>query len=105
MKVSMLAEAMRIAAPLSIVQKAIDCRGWAWNSEQWSAYASSFDMADVIKEEREKAYQSSNFTRVYPTEGPEMSVYDRVMKVADTLPMDFLPGIKLPAHIVRGGEA
>lgn len=105
MKVGMLADAMRIGAPLKAAQAALDSRGWAWSAEEWTAYALSHKVSEVAQQEKEIAYQNSNFERVYPTEGPDMALYDRVVKVASVLPMDFLPGIKLPPNVVRGGEA
>ncbi|EAY22243.1 Tubulin-tyrosine ligase family protein [Trichomonas vaginalis G3] len=105
MKVSMISDAVRIACPYSFVQQAIDSRGWGWNIDEWTVWAMTANISQEAQLEKERAYSNSNFQRVYPVEGPQMSLYDRVMKKADSMPMDFLPGIKLPLNVVRGGEA
>ena len=105
MKVGMLSEAIRIACPLSTAQKAVDSRGWAWGTDEWFTYVQTSDLRTKALNDKEIAYNNSNFVRVFPAEGDNQILYDRVMRKADALPMDFIPGIKFPSRSTKGGEA
>ena len=107
MKVNMLSEAMRIAAPLSFIQQIIDSRsnGWGWAANEWNNLVQSQEITEKIAIEKEMAVQNSNFVRAYPTDNDNMPLYDRVVKKADSLPLDFIPGVKFPLMAAKGGEA
>jgi tubulin polyglutamylase TTLL6/13 len=105
MKVNMLSEAIRIACPLAAVQKAVDSRGWAWGEEEWAVFLEESNIGAKALNEKEIAYKSSNFARAFPSDSDEQALYDRVMRQADSLPMDFIPGIKFPSRFTKGGES
>ena len=109
MKVTMLSEAMQIAAPLSFAQRALDARSnaWGWGADEWNSFIQSdtFSVNDKVQKERNLAVKHSHFVCVFPTDDENMPLYDRVMRQADALPMDFIPGIKFPSRIAKGGEA
>jgi len=106
MKVDMIADAIRISAPLQQEQSALSARKWGWDDESWISFVkSSPELNNFRNSSKESALKQSKYKRIFPSNGPKMGLYEQVLDKVDSLPMDFLPGFKHPLKTVRNGEA
>ena len=97
MKVGMIADAIKIAAPLQFAQSCISSRKCGWGSEEWMSFANdpNHEFNELFSSGRKNAAKETNFHRVFPASSHEKQIlYDRVIRQVDSMPLDFIPGMK-----------
>ena len=105
MKVNMIAESIKIAAPLNQEQSMIHARKWGWDDDSWISFIkNSFELKTQRLNIQENNLQQSNFIKVFPTNGFKQREYEQILSKVDTLPMDFLPGFKHPSRNIKNDE-
>lgn len=99
MKVSMVRDAISIAAPIEALQLAYSLRFHNWLSESWQSFLSNNpDIIRNIEESRQRAVKLSNYEQVYPTIGEKQKKYEEIIERVDSLPIELLPGSNQPTE-------
>ena len=94
MKVGMIRDALRIAAPLQNVQSAVLSRKWSWEIDSWKNFMSqSIELQASIKFAKEEAEKYGKFVKVYPSNGDSQVLFDKIMNTISQLPLPIIPGI------------
>ena len=88
LKIEMLSQAMRIAAPFKSFQSIISSRTTPWNDKMWASFLEhNPQMIKESKKLRKKIVAESNFVRVFPTKSPDNQDYLRVFNSVKSLPV------------------
>lgn len=67
MKVAMIRDAIRIAAPLRAIQEAFDARDWSWENHTWNAFlVNNPAVLEMVNEDRREAEMNNGFALAWP---------------------------------------
>jgi len=106
MKVNMVAEAIKISVPLPNEQGVLSSRNWGWEDDTWQTFVESTSELDSHRISiKEEAIKNSKYKKVFPVQGNQQKIYEQVLDKVRTLPMDNLPGLKVPFPIANKEEA
>ena len=94
MKVNMIADALKIVAPCSLVQHAINARKWGWSSAAWFQFISqNREMFVEIETLRNNVEKQTKFHLVWPTNNFEREkIWKNVIEKSLSIPLEPLPG-------------
>ena len=102
MKVGAIRDAIKLAAPLQHAQMALSARKWAWTEETWKTFVketpSILEDMEVIRSDVEK---NTLFHLAYPSDHPNRAEWDKALEFTRKLPLEILPGLKLPENQLR----
>ena len=102
-KVKMISDAIKLAAPLEAVQTALNARNHSWTRREWVTFVGgNTQLFNDIESRERAALKNSSFRMTYPSNDPD---YKRVFEVASTLPLESIPGFMLATKHIKGGEA
>lgn len=98
MKVGMIRDAARIAVPMEEVQQALFIRKWGWTRNSWSNFIKQNpQLLKHAEEQRQCVLQNTLFEQAYPNpENPMSQAWEEARTVANTLPVEKLPGFQFP---------
>ena len=103
MKVKMISDAIKLAAPMEAVQNALDSKNYNWTRREWVSFATGNKQLLRDIETREKlALKNSSFRQTFPSSD---STLQKVYEVAKTIPLEPVPGYTIDGPHVKGGEA
>ena len=89
MKVGMIKDVLRIAAPMQMAQAALLARRWGWTEETWTSFVEENpDILSSAKISRKEAVKASKFVKVFPPKDPEDMILHDVLKKVMELPED-----------------
>lgn len=97
MKVSMIRDAILIAAPYDQVQQAILSRNNSWTMDSWKAYITVHPelVRDGLK--KRKMYTNrSKYVQIWPSKDPERQIWSEVISRVINIPVEIIPGFKTP---------
>ena len=97
MKVGMIANAIKIAAPLVCMQQYVDSRGWGWSYDSWNSFVNNekFRIDEKFHQARQEIVKETKFEQIYPCNNSErMALYKKIISVVDTFPLTVIPGVK-----------
>lgn len=87
LKIEMLSQAMKIAAPYQDFQPYISDRTTPWNDKMWVSFLHhNPDLVKRVERNRDLAVKNSKFVKVFPTKGPDNNDYLRVYNSVRKLP-------------------
>ncbi|EAY06708.1 Tubulin-tyrosine ligase family protein [Trichomonas vaginalis G3] len=93
MKVTMIRDAIAIAAPLESLQAAVEVRPYGWDAASWKAFLlNNPTIINQIEQSRKRAIELSKYELIYPSTGDKQKVYQSVLNKIDQLKADVLPG-------------
>lgn len=97
MKIQMLSEAIKIAAPLNEIQKFLSRTKIKFNPTGWKNYmfANAY-LEDVIQKQLDDNLKSSQFVQVFPNLSPECSIWGQIIQKVMSIPPDFEGKYALP---------
>ena len=99
MKVNMIKDSIRIATPLSIIQNIINVRKWSWENDNWNNFIlNNKNLKNIINLKKKNIIKNSNFIKVFPTKNKFNILYNQILNKVHQLPIDFLPGFKIPLN-------
>ncbi|KAK8884304.1 positive regulation of cilium movement [Tritrichomonas musculus] len=105
MKIEMLSQAMKIAAPFQMLQSTVSDRTTPWNDKMWISYLQhNEDVFKRVERCRDLAVKESKFEKVYPTKDPinkdYLRVFNSLKKLQPKMGMSYnLPDISEPPKL------
>ena len=87
MKVGMIKDSLKIAAPLEHIQGIILSKKLGWNDNSWNSFLlSNPHILDQMKNSSETALKLSKYIKILPSEGKYKNVYQEIEKKVLSLP-------------------
>ena len=97
MKVEMLKDVVRIAAPLEDVEALVRAREKTWTFVMWRSHMERNRSAlEKAKQKRKIALQNSKFVKVYPTKGEHAAAWKNIMNVVQQMPNEVTDSYQMP---------
>lgn len=89
MKVGMITDVLKIAAPMQAAQAALLARRWGWTEDTWATFVEENpDILSASKAARKEAVRNSKFVKVFPPKDPENFIMHDVLAKVLELPDD-----------------
>lgn len=97
LKVKMLASAMKISAPFTSLQNAVNTHIGKWSDNTMRSFLDHHpEILKKIKKDKEAAIRESKFVKVFPTDSPQTKNFERIISALKVMPIKIASPYRIP---------